>query len=86
MRPDRFDMNAAIKFLEEWDASHPVKTYAQDFFEKFPNAKRRMTGVPMVCVPSIYPEYHKVSCFCPDGMLHDCTACWNRPMPEGECK
>lgn len=87
------EINRALSELDEWAAAHPVKTYAQDFFEKFPNAYaycREDGRAPMCC-------NHQVNdCKCPydvhDFNMNYCarenpekhTACWNRPMPDAQ--
>ena len=72
----------AVENLQKWSDEHPKKTYAQDFFEKFPDAQRALDGTPFACKKRIY-----------DGTLQrgeepDCTEiwsckeCWNEPMEE----
>ena len=77
------DFNSAIKVLDEWAAAHPVKTYAQDFFEKFPNAVKKEDGDPRSCWACIY----SIEWTCPlvnNERCHDCHICWNRPMPDAQ--
>ena len=62
----------ADEIVDEWVSKHPVKTYAMDFFEKFPNAKK-YRGVPTTCPREIYPEFENECC-------RDCSTCWNREM------
>lgn len=33
------------------------KTYAQDFFENYPNAPKRETGVPHACRANMYDQH-----------------------------
>ena len=33
---------------------HPIKTYAMDFFEKFPNAPKDRNGAPRACWKQVY--------------------------------
>lgn len=54
----------------------PVKTYAQDFFEKFPNAQKETNGTPKSCTKLAYGE--GVSCYGYNPMT--CEECWNRPV------
>lgn len=59
--------------IDKWVAEHPVKTYAMDFFEKFPNAPRTLDGIPKICWRHIYG----------DGKYCDsaaCMDCWNKEM------
>lgn len=67
----------ADEIVEEWVEVHPIKTYLQDFFEKFPNAPRGAEGSPKICPHQIYPEIN-VDCRCPE----DCLRCWNQEMKE----
>ena len=61
----------------KWCDEHPEKTYADDFFEKFPNAERRYDyEIPNVCINRIYPN---VECDCDH---KTCGACWHKPYKE----
>ena len=65
----------ALEIVKQWAKEHPAKTYAQDFFEKHPNAHKYRSGTPKSCRQYIY-----------DGCCSDydnCTKCWNEQM-EGE--
>ena len=70
----------AIENLQKWSDEQPKKTYAQDFFEKFPKAQSDSDGTPFVCRKTIYgevpPKYERC-----DGR-EDCKNCWNEPMEE----
>ena len=64
-----------IKKIVDWAKKNPPKTYAQDFFEKFPNAKK-LLGKPYVWGaqgPNVVSE------FCSDA---DCVRCWTQSMEE----
>ena len=66
----------AIKIVQKWSDEHPKKTYAQDFFEKFPDAPRCKSAngrYPSACRKAIYDGK------CP-GV--GCEECWNEPMEE----
>ena len=66
----------AVENLQKWSDEHPVKTYAQDFFEKFPKAPRCKSAngrYPSACRKAIYDGK------CP-GV--GCEECWNEPMEE----
>lgn len=65
----------ADEIVDKWVLEHPVKTYAMDFFEKFPNARGNSEGVPKVCPQQIYPELA-------DECYNNCTECWNQEMKE----
>lgn len=68
----------AIKNLQKWSDEHPKKTYAQDFFEKFPNARSNSDGTPFVCRERIYGGE------CPVLECDECwnKECWNEPMED----
>ncbi len=72
--PDSLPDNAD-EIIDKWVAEHPVKTYAMDFFEKFPNASRNGKGVPKVCWNCVYGDGK----YC---AYDACTECWNREMKE----
>ena len=71
------NIKTAIKTVQKWSNEHPKKTYAQDFFEKFPKAPRCKSAngrYPSACRKSIYDGK------CPHGVV--CEECWNEPMEE----
>ena len=74
------DATMAVENLQKWSDEHPKKTYAQDFFEKFPNVQRGSYGTPLVCRKEIYGRA------CPKiedcGYTGTCKNCWNEPMEE----
>lgn len=72
--PECFPDNAD-EIVDKWVQEHPVKTYAMDFFEKFPNAPRSSDGVPKICW--VYAYGGRVNCS-PRG----CANCWNQEMKE----
>lgn len=63
-----------IDKIQKWSDEHPQKTYADDFFEKFPNADRGADQIPFICRRSIYGGE------CDKGK--QCSDCWNEPMEE----
>ena len=67
----------AVEILQKWSNEHPKKTYAQDFFEKFPKAQAYSDGSPFVCRKRIYGGK------CPG---EGCYKCWNEPMNDEETK
>lgn len=62
----------ADRIITEWCNEHPLKTYAMDFFEKFPNARKTKSGRPDNCRNLIYGD--KPDCNC------ECEECWNQKM------
>lgn len=78
-----------IDFVQKWSDEHPEpkpKTYADDFFEKFPNAPYRIEDglkIPKICRTGCYA----VKCSYPrTGLFNtpECNKCWNEPYKEGE--
>ena len=72
------DAIKAMKSLQKWSDEHPKKTYAQDFFEKFPKASSDSDGTPYVCRRRIYGG----NC----DYTGACYRCWNEPMNDEEPK
>ncbi len=73
----RFPDNAD-EIVDKWVAEHPVKTYADDFFEKFPNVQRDRFGAPMICMRRVYNINN------PECGTIGCDKCWNREMKEDD--
>lgn len=63
----------AVELIEKWSKEHPERTYLTDFLEKYPNARMRENGYPIICPISL--GYTKK---CP----HNCKDCWNTPVKE----
>lgn len=72
--PNKFYDNAD-ELVDKWISEHPVKTYAMDFFEKFPDAPRARNGTPHACWRYIYEDGNNCA-------SDDCTKCWKREMKE----
>lgn len=70
----------AVEILQKWSDEHPQKTYAQDFFEKFPKAQSNSDGTPFVCRKRIYGEVPPKDGRC--DYRGACYRCWNEPMEE----
>ena len=66
----------ADKIVDKWVKEHPVKTYAMDFFEKFPNAPKDKDGKPKTCIKTIYSD---VGVSCSFG-TQSCAKCWEQEM------
>lgn len=71
----------ADEIVDKWVAEHPIKTYAMDFFEKFPDAQLDSYGAPRACVNAIYGlgdcSKSEIS-----GII--CRDCWNQEMKEDD--
>lgn len=73
------DVKTAIETVQKWSNEHPRKTYAQDFFEKFPEAKPDKEGVPRMCRVNCYGGSCQYSAVSGAGPA-PCKACWNEKM------
>lgn len=70
----------ADEIVDKWVSEHPTKTYAMDFFSKFPDAQRNATtGIPIPCIRVIYSEFYNKAC-----PADRCSECWNREMKEDD--
>ena len=78
------EITKAIENLQKWSNEHPKKTYAQDFFEKFPKAQSYSDGSPVICRKIIYGEIRPPfeNCY----YTGACYRCWNEPMNDEETK
>ena len=75
------DAIMAMEALQKLSNEHPVKTYAQDFFEKFPDAPKDEAVKemsPLACRRVIYGG----GCPMTDLKIDCCYECWNEPMEE----
>ena len=70
----------AVENLQKWSNEHSKKTYAQDFFEKFPDAQSNSDGTPFVCRKRIYGGIRSTLEDC--DYTGTCENCWNEPMEE----
>ena len=68
----------AIAIVQKWSDEHPQKTYADDIFEKFPNAQKSISETPKACRQDVYGIQCKFR-----NINHGCVECWNEVMPEG---
>lgn len=73
------DATKLIETIQKWSDEHPKKTYAQDFFEKFPKAQSKSDGAPFVCRKRIYGGIHSIALEDCD-YTRACYRCWNEPM------
>ena len=74
--PDDLPDNAD-EIVDKWVSEHPIKTYAMDFFEKFPDAPHKTTNIPIPCIRHIYSIFYDEEC------STKCPECWNREMKRG---
>ena len=74
--------DSADEIVDEWASEHPIKTYLQDFFEKYPYGKTGEKGIPItrgtiVCRKELYSD--ELPCIWSCG---GCTKCWNQETKE----
>lgn len=68
----------AKRIIMTWSEQHPVKTYRDDFFEKFPKAPRKGNGGPLFEPCKVYGRICGDSC-------DDCIGCnefWDEAYEE----
>lgn len=69
-----------VEIVEQWSKAHPQKTMMQNFFEKFPNAPKRVDGAPkMVCPYHVGYVSELEDC---DNFHRKCLECWSRPLED----
>ena len=51
------DNTRAVKFVERWDAEHPIKTRQSEFLKLFPGAEPTKDGVLAICPNAFSPVY-----------------------------
>lgn len=73
------ELHRFVKEVGKWAIEHPRKTYARDFFEKFPEAKPDKEGVPRMCRVNCYGGSCQYSAVSGAGPA-PCKACWNEEM------
>lgn len=72
----REEMGAALDTL--WQYAENLKTYLEDFKERYPNAPVDCDGTPNICPADLYGKAARVS---DDECDPDyCPKCWNRTM------
>lgn len=74
-----------ISIVQKWSDEHPApkpKTYADDFFEKLPKARKLVSGEPCVRACDIYSIICDHECF--GVATHGHCPYWNEPYPEQE--
>lgn len=76
------DVKTAIETVQKWSDEHPKKTYAQDFFEKFPKAQSTSDGAPFVCRQATYGGECPGSGCKKYNYTEACYRCWNETMEE----
>lgn len=89
------DIEYSIEIIQQWSDSHPEpkpKTYADDFFERFPNASKCYFNEKDYVNGNGFPEVKRCNVYgvgihgCKEGRCTRETQmkCWNEPYKEGE--
>lgn len=65
----------ANEIVLKWCDRHAVKSYADNFFEKFPNAEREDGDIPTVCRNTVYG----ITSGC---LGKPCKKCWKEKYEE----
>ncbi|MDO4301664.1 MAG: hypothetical protein Q4D26_09780 [Clostridia bacterium] len=73
-----YNVESALKIIQEWSDTHLQKTYKEDFFEKFPDAEN-YNGYPSIRTCELY---NKGVCFEKDEIAFGCNDCWDKVMEE----
>ena len=78
------DNTRAVKFVERWDAAHPVKTRQSVFLKMFPNVMLDDKGQFGFCPKMLDTAYHPVGGCCLD--VDICQRCmdnfWGQEVEE----
>lgn len=53
------DNTGAVKFVERWDAAHPIKTRQSVFLEQYPEAKILKDGAIVICPLAVSAAYRE---------------------------
>jgi hypothetical protein len=71
----------AVETVEKWSKEHPVKTFADVFFERMPNASRSISKIPATNINGkVCPyQFFKIEYKC---KFTDCTKCWHQEYKE----
>ena len=67
-----------VEVIQKWSDEQPKKTYARDFFEKFPKAQSNSDGTPFVCRKRIYGGIRSTLEDC--DYTGACYRCWSEPL------
>ena len=75
----------STKIIDKWITDHPIKTYASNFYDKFPNAKKDKNNCPEMCLVCVYggecPYDNRFVSGESCGENY-CKECWNRELPQ----
>lgn len=64
----------AVDIVKKWAEEHPLKTCAQVFFEKFPDAVKCDDGTPTFCPVELGWGTN-------NDCIYNCIDCWSLPAP-----
>lgn len=69
------DNTRAVKFVERWDAEHPIKTRQSVFLELWPETRLMQNGVITICPLDVSAAYRKEDGSCAILRSSSCTEC-----------
>ena len=71
----------AVSIVEKWSEEHKLKTRAQIFFERFPDAPKHRDGRPKPCALDCGLANECPNEYCA-GTLQYCVYCWDEPVSD----
>lgn len=73
----KYNLKRYVEIVEEWDKKYPLKTCAQVFFEKFPDAPRDENNgkSPRPCPDDCFKEVKRLC-------EYQCVECWDQKAPD----
>ena len=69
------DNTRAVKFVERWDAEHPVKTRQSEFLKQWPETKLMQDGIIKICPSAVSAAYREKDGSCAILRSGSCTEC-----------
>lgn len=77
---ERYHSEEAVAIVQKWSDENPQRTYLSEFLKHYPNVQLYDTGIPKGICP-----YHLGLMSIDDCRKdHNCIACWNQPIEDGE--
>lgn len=76
---EKLEADYIVSKVEQWSKGRSQKTIMQDFFEKFPNAPKRLDGTPRPCPDDCGYNNFEEKC---NDFDNGCVKCWNQPLED----
>ncbi len=80
------DNTWAVKFVERWDAEHPIKTRQSEFLKQWPEAALSKDGAIAICPLAISAAYRHGNGACNKDNSDTCADCkrqfWSAEVEE----